>query len=145
MGRLEFMKRREGRELAFQFLFQFDFTGKRPERKDFDGFWAEKDADADIKKFTEDIVNGTIENLKEIDAAIQGAAENWFLQRMAAVDRNILRFAVYELMYRNDIPSAVTINEAIEIAKRYSAGESASFINGLLDKIAKGIKGKRMR
>lgn len=139
------MKRRKGRELAFQFLFQFDFTGKRPGKKDFDEFWAEKDGNAEVKKFTEDIVNGTINNLKEIDASIQGAAEHWVLHRMAAVDRNILRFATYELLYRNDIPSTVTINEAIEIAKRYSTNESASFINGILDKIAKGIEGKRVR
>ncbi len=139
------MKRRKGREYAFQFLFQFDFTGKRPERKDFDEFWAGKDADAGGRRFTENIVRGTIDNLAEIDTAIQRAAEHWVLQRMAAVDRNILRVATYELLYCRDIPSAVTINEAIEIAKRYSSTESASFINGILDTIAKGIEGKRIR
>jgi N utilization substance protein B len=139
------MKRRKGREYAFQFLFQFDFTGTRPGRKDFDLFWSDKNGDADLRKFTEDIVRGTLHNLAEIDAAIQKAAEHWVLQRMAAVDRNILRFATYELLYRFDIPSAVTINEAIEIAKRFSTNESASFINGILDTIAKGIEGKRVR
>lgn len=139
------MKRRKGREFAFQFLFQFDFTGKRPGKRDFDEFWAEKNGNAEVRKFTEDIVNGTITNLKEIDTVIQRATEHWVLQRMAAVDRNILRFATYELLYRSDIPSAVTINEALEIAKRFSTNESASFINGILDKIAKGIEGKRMR
>lgn len=139
------MKRRKGREFAFQFLFQFDFIGKRPGKKDFDEFWAGKDGDAEVRNFTEDIVNGAINNLNEIDSAIQSAAEHWVLQRMAAVDRNILRLAAYELLYRKDIPSAVTINEALEIAKRYSTNESASFINGILDKIAKGIQGKRVR
>ncbi|HUJ90817.1 MAG TPA: transcription antitermination factor NusB, partial [Syntrophorhabdales bacterium] len=68
---------------------------------------------------------------------IQEAAEHWDVRRMAAVDRNILRSAVYEILYRNDIPSAVTMNEALEIAKKYSSLESVPFINGLLDKIAR--------
>jgi N utilization substance protein B len=68
---------------------------------------------------------------------IEKVTENWLLKRMAAVDRNILRFAAYEILYRKDIPSAVTINEAIEIAKRYSSIESASFLNGVLDRLAK--------
>jgi N utilization substance protein B len=139
------MKRRKGREYAFQFLFQFDFTGKSPQKNDFDEFWTDKDKSAEVREFTEDIVFGTIQNLAAIDSTIQRAAEHWVLERMAAVDRNILRFATYELLYRSDIPSAVTINEAIEIAKRFSTNESASFINGILDKIAKGIKGKRVR
>jgi len=139
------MKRRKAREYAFQFLFQFDFTGKKPDRKDFDEFWTDKDGDAEGRKFAEDIVYGTIKNLAEIDTAVQKAAEHWVLQRMAAVDRNLLRLAAYELLYRKDIPSAVTINEAIELAKRFSSVESASFINGILDAIAKGIEGKRTR
>jgi len=139
------MKRRKAREYAFQFLFQFDFTGKKPDREEFDEFWADKEEDFEGKEFIEDIVYGTIKNLSAIDSSVQKAAEHWVLQRMAAVDRNILRLATYELLYRNDIPSAVTINEAIEIAKRYSSTESASFINGILDTIAKGIEGKRTR
>jgi len=139
------MKRRKGREYAFQFLFQCDFTGKKPDKKDFAEFWTDRDGDTEGREFTEDIVYGTIHHLSEIDMAIQKAAEHWVLQRMAAVDRNILRLATYELLYRRDIPSAVTINEAIEIAKRYSSIESAAFINGILDTIAKGIEGKRKR
>jgi N utilization substance protein B len=139
------MKRRKAREYAFQFLFQFDFTGKKPDKTDFEEFWADKDGDAKGREFTEDIVHGTITNLAEVDAALKKAAEHWVLQRMAAVDRNILRIAAYELLFRSDIPSAVTINEALEIAKRYSSIESASFINGILDTIAKGIEGKRKR
>jgi len=139
------MKRRRGREYALQLLFQFDFTGKIPEKDDLDVFWAGMDVDAETREFTEDIVLGTIRNLTEIDSSIQKAAEHWVLDRMAAVDRNILRFATYELLYRRDIPSTVTINEAIEIAKKYSTVEAASFINGILDNIAKGIKGKRLR
>lgn len=139
------MKRRQGREYAFQFLFQFDFTAHKPQKKDYDAFWSDKEHPDAIREFTEDIVNGTIDHLRDIDAAIQKAAEHWVLERMAAVDRNILRAAAYELLYRTDIPSTVTINEFIEIAKKYSTGESASFINGILDTIAKGITGKRKR
>lgn len=139
------MRRRKGREYALQLLFQFDFTGKIPEKGGLDVFWAGMDVDAETREFTEDIVLGTIRNLTEIDSSIQKTAEHWVLERMAAVDRNILRFATYELLYRRDIPSTVTINEAIEIAKKYSTLESASFINGILDNIAKGIKDKRIR
>ncbi len=85
-------------------------------------------------------MQGTIDNMEEIDRVIKEAAEHWEMERMAAVDRNILRFAVYEILYRSDIPSAVTINEALEIAKKYSSLESAPFINGLLDRIAKDKK-----
>ncbi len=139
------MKRRKGREYALQLLFQVDFTGRIPEEKDFDEFWAKEGEDEGLREFTEDIVHGTLEHLGEIDKAIRKAAEHWVIERMAAVDRNILRSATYELLYRNDIPSTVTINEAIEIAKKYSTDESASFINGILDNISKGIKGKRAR
>lgn len=139
------MKRRKGREFALQLLFQFDFTGSRPGRQDFDEFWSKKEEDEGLREFTEDIVYGTLDHLEDIDTEIRKAAENWVLERMASVDRNILRAATYELLFRSDIPSTVTINEAIEIAKKYSTDESASFINGILDKITKGIKGKKAR
>jgi len=95
-----------------------------------------KKANEQLKKFARELVSGTLGHLEEIDGMVQEAAEHWKMDRMAAVDRNILRFAVYEIIYRADIPAAVTINEALEIAKKYSSLESASFINGLLDKIA---------
>lgn len=139
------MKRRKAREYAFQFLFQFDFTGKKPGGEELSEFWEGKEEDAEGREFIKAILNGTIKHLSEIDAAVQKAAEHWVLQRMAVVDRNILRLATYELLYRRDIPSAVTINEAIEIAKRYSSIESASFINGILDTIAKGAEKKRTK
>jgi N utilization substance protein B len=139
------MKRRRGREYVLQFLFQFDFTGKRPDDEAFEDFWADKQEDEEVKKFVRDILYGTLDNIEEIDAAIRKAAEHWNIERMAAVDRNILRAATYELLFRKDIPSAVTINEAIEIAKKYSTTESAPFINGILDRISKGLKDKRIR
>ncbi len=140
------MKRRRGREYILRFLFQFDFTGKRPDEEDLKAFWADKDdEDDEIKGFVRDILYGTIDHITEIDNTISKVAEHWQIERMAAVDRNILRAATYELLFRKDIPSTVTINEALEIAKKYSTSESVPFINGILDRIAKGIKGKRFR
>ncbi len=119
-----------------QLLFQYDFTGEEPDFESHEEFRNDNKEGTNIKKFVEDLVKGTIDNLEEIDRVIQEVAEHWKMERMAAVDRNILRFAVYEILYREDIPPAVTINEALEIAKKYSTLESAPFINGLLDKIA---------
>ena len=131
------MKRRKAREYALQLLFQIDFTKRELDRKDLEEFWSGKKESRDIKEFTEKLVKGTLESLDEIDSIIEKATENWFLKRMAAVDRNILRFAAYEILHRKDIPYAVTINEALEIAKKYSSAEAASFLNGVLDKLAK--------
>ena len=133
------MKRRQAREYALQRLFQAEFDGDDtiplPE-----GLQIGSIANQDLKKFAEDLATGTLGNLAEIDGIIQKAAENWELGRMAVVDRNILRCATYELAFRPDNPAAVTINEALEIAKKYSALDAVPFINGLLDKIARTLK-----
>jgi len=134
------MKRRKAREYVLQFLFQSDFRNKNEISGSLKQFWADKEKDPEVKKFATDVIKGTLSSLDEIDSVINKSAEHWKIQRMAAVDRNILRFAVYELLHRNDIPPAVTINEAIEVAKKYSTTESAAFINGILDKIAKKVK-----
>ncbi|MGO9611614.1 MAG: transcription antitermination factor NusB [Dissulfurispiraceae bacterium] len=143
------MKRRNAREYVLQFLYGTDFTKHvafekekvqiLPDIKaDLSLFWQETREDSkEIKEFADDLIRGTIDHLEGIDAQIQRVAEKWKLLRMATVDRNILRSATYELLFRDDIPCAVTINEAIEIAKKFSTAESASFINGILDKIAK--------
>jgi len=135
------MQRRKAREYALQILFRLDFTEKVIDSKDLEEFWSDKKAPDDVKKFAEELVRGTLNKLYDIDTMIEKVTENWILQRMAAVDRNILRFAAYELFYRKDIPTAVTINEAIEIAKKFSSIESAPFINGVLDKLSKEIVG----
>jgi N utilization substance protein B len=131
------MRRRRAREYALQILFQIDFKSQEVSRNDFEDFWLDKNESEDVRKFTEELVRGTIERLDEIDSRLAKVAENWVLKRMAAVDRNILRFAAFEILYRKDIPPAVTINEAVEIAKKFSSSESAPFINGILDKLAK--------
>ena len=131
------MNRRKARELALQMLFQHEFTGQRADFRAVEDLDPAKKEHQEIRKFSEELVNGTLIHLKEIDSRIMEVAEHWKMDRMASVDRNIMRFAVFELLYRKDIPPKVTINESLEIAKKYSSSESASFINGLLDKVAR--------
>ena len=131
------MKRRRAREYALQILFQLDVTNSELSNDVMRDFWENITEDDDVKEFTDDIVTGTRKNIEEIDSVLNSTAENWSIDRMAVVDRNVLRAATYELLYRPDIPPSVIINEAIEISKKYSTGDSASFINGILDKIQK--------
>jgi N utilization substance protein B len=130
------MNRRKAREDALQILFQLDFTGGKTGLESSPYFLTHKENKSPVKGFTEELVKGTIEHIEHIDRVIEQTAEHWKVERMSAVDRTILRFTVFEILYREDIPSAVTINEALEIAKKYSTAESAPFINGLLDRIA---------
>lgn len=130
------MNRRQAREYALQMLFQHEFSGEQSGMEFTEDHKPDKKTNADLIKFARELVSGTLKHLEEIDRVVQEAAENWKMDRMAAVDRNILRCAVYEILFKSDIPAAVTINEALEIAKKYSSLESVSFINGLLDKIA---------
>ena len=133
------MKRRRAREYALQILFQLDLTGVEISDKVFGEFWEAKDEDDEVKEFTASIVKTTRNNLTVIDESIKKAAEHWVIGRMAVIDRNILRAATCELLFRSDIPSSVVIDEALEIAKKYSTEESAPFINGILDKIAQSV------
>ncbi len=127
--------RRKAREYAFQILFQLDFD-RDDYREKLEQFWQAHNCSPEIMEFAESLVNGTSEHLDKIDEVISGHSLNWSLSRMSAADRNILRFSTYEILFCDDIPAKVSINEALEIAKKYSATESASFINGILDKIA---------
>jgi N utilization substance protein B len=131
------MKRRKAREHALQILFQLDIKKEKPSSVVLKHYWAEYEPDDEIKAFAEEIVKGAYKHLSEINKLIHRCAKNWTLDRMAVVDRNVLRMAVYEILYRKDIPTSVTINEAIEIAKRYGTEESGSFVNGILDSVAR--------
>lgn len=131
------MKRRRSREYALQILFQLELTGNGLNDDLLKAFWKGVNHEPDdVKEFTHSIVRETLENLNKIDEIIKTAAQNWSLERMAVIDRNILRAATNELAFREDIPASVAINEALEIAKKFSTEESASFINGILDRIA---------
>ena len=114
-----------------------DITGDRAEDCLTD-FWqghSAEDIESSIREFTEQLVKGVTGNKSAIDAKIAQYATNWQIKRMAVVDRNILRMSCYELIFRSDIPSKVSINEAIELAKKYSGLEAGKFVNGILDKI----------
>jgi len=129
------MSRRKAREFALQLLFQLDFTNSELNDDIWNEFWTGTDVDNETKDFALSLVTGTQENIGTLDDTITKTADNWSVDRMAVVDRNILRAAAYELFYRDDIPHAVTINEAVEIAKKFSSEDSSLFINGILDKI----------
>ncbi len=158
-------KRREARERAVQFLFQYDLNP--PENLDaaLEQFWQSQRAaaiaddkgaarwgqplelppvtaeEAGVRLFADPLIRGTLEFRDAIDAEIKKHALNWELHRIAAVDRNILRLAIYEMLHRHDIPPVVSINEAVDIAKKFSTQDSGKFVNGILDK----IKGELMR
>ncbi len=133
------MKRRKAREFALQILFQLDIRKEKPTATILKHFWAEYDADDEVQAFTEEIVKGTLSIWPAINEKIHACAKNWSIDRMAAVDRNVLRMAVYEILYRMDIPTSVTINEAIEIAKKFGTDDSGSFVNGILDSVARMV------
>jgi len=130
------MKRRRSREYTLQILFQLDLTGVELSDKVFSEFWEGNNEEDEVKEFTASIVKATRKNLTTIDETIKKTAEHWVIGRMAVIDRNILRAATCELLFRPDVPPSVVIDEALEIAKKYSSEDSASFINGILDKIA---------
>ena len=129
-------KRRQARECAIQFLYQFDLSGGEFDES-LTTFWhaLPEECSADAKKFAEDLIRGTVGKRTEIDEKIKKYTEHWELQRIAAVDRNILRLAMYEMLFRDDIPPVVSINEAVDIAKKFSTQDSGKFVNGILDKV----------
>ena len=131
--------RRQARECALQMLYQIDISGDPP-RDVFQSYFDEKRPVAEVRQFSSFLVNQAVTHRDRIDELIQAAAENWRLERMAAVDRNILRLAVAELLAEPDTPPSVVLNEAIEIAKRFSSTEAAHFINGVLDAVSKGLR-----
>ncbi len=157
--------RRLARERAVQFLFQYDLNPPVNPDEALDKFWAsqtaaaideEKDPaswgeskelpppsteDNAVRLFGEKLIRGVLDQMEELDNIISKEAKNWDINRIAKVDRSILRLAIYEMFYREDIPPVVTINEAIDIAKKFSTEKSGSFVNGILDK----IKTKLMR
>ena len=128
--------RRESREAALQLLFSHDI--QKPEDLDgpaIESFWALRPASQNVREMSTVILRGVLENLDPIDDKIASACENYSLERISVVDRNILRIALYEMFHREDIPPIVSINEAIEIAKRFGSPDSGAFINGILDRL----------
>jgi transcription antitermination protein NusB len=149
--------RREARERAVQFLFQHDVNPPGDVESALNRFWESQRAaaiagekgpatwgqqidapptaaDTSLRLFAEPLIRGTLEHRDEMDEKIKRYAENWELHRIAVVDRNVLRLAMYEMTYREDIPPVVSINEAVDIAKKFSTEDSGKFVNGILDR-----------
>jgi N utilization substance protein B len=158
-------KRREARERAVQFLFQHDLNPPENLDRALNEFWDTQRAaaiagekgpatwgqpvelppptaeEAEVHLFADPLIRGTLEHRDAIDEHIKKHAKNWEFHRIATVDRNIMRLAIYEMLFREDIPPIVSINEAVDIAKKFSTQDSGKFVNGILDK----IKGELMR
>jgi N utilization substance protein B len=125
--------RHQSRERALQILFQYDIHGKPGVW--LDEFWNQCKATEEVKIFAEKLVQGVLKHKKELDQLIGRYATNWTISRMQIVDRNILRIGTYELLWLDDVPAKVTMNEAIELGKDFGDDEAAKFVNGILDKM----------
>ncbi len=130
--------RRKGREIAVQILYQADVAGV-PLSEAFATYEGYFKPSRRAMEFAKELVNGVAERQEEIDAWIERFSKHWKLARMSAIDRNILRLATYELLFRPDIPPKVSINEAVELAKSFGSEESAAFVNGILDAIYRQV------
>jgi transcription antitermination protein NusB len=126
--------RREGREAAVQFLYQRDLN-PTSELADLQVFYKMRGLSPSARRFCDALVPGVLTSQDSIDALIRDHADNYELHRISAVDRNIMRLAIYEMLHCPEVPPVVSINEAIEIAKKYSTDESGKFVNGVLDRI----------
>jgi N utilization substance protein B len=133
--------RRLGRERALQALFQMDLAGIEPEEA-LEYAWRTEEIekpDEDTLQFARELVLGVHEKASDLDQQIEANSHNWRVERMARVDRNVLRLAIFELLHRDDVPKRVVLNEAIELAKTFGSEDSSAFVNGILDKIAQGV------
>jgi transcription antitermination factor NusB len=131
--------RRKAREIALTFLYQWDLRGDEvlPE---LDDLLVKDHRDPVVADYVKTVVRGVVANREEIDRNISEAAEHWKIHRMAVVDRNVMRLAVYEMNWRReDVPPRVAINEAIELAKRFSTEQSGAFVNGVLDRVRRSL------
>jgi N utilization substance protein B len=130
--------RTSGREAALQMLFALEAGGGTPEQV-IASFWRETPGDPEGRSFSDEAVRGVASELAIVDEAIRKASTNWRLERMARVDRNVLRLGAWELARRAEVPRAVILDEAVELAKRFGSEESSAFVNGVLDRIAEDL------
>jgi len=133
-------KRRKARELALQCLYQLDVQNEPDPNRALPEFWRRHPVDPEVRSFAEHLVRGTKLHQGKIDELIQQYALHWELERMAVVDRNILREGIFELLWVSEVPPKVVINEALEVAKKFSTQESSGFINGILDRVHKELR-----
>jgi len=130
--------RRSGREAALQMLFQMEAAETSAEQT-IALFWRSFEAEPEGKSYADEIVRGFDGSRAEIDAAITAASENWRLERMTRLDRNLLRLGAWELMKRRDVPSPVILDEAVELAKSFGTAESSAFVNGVLARVSRDL------
>jgi N utilization substance protein B len=136
--------RRKSREYAMQMLYQWELGGNTPEQVGA-SFFLERKADSEVESFARGIFRGAVDNVERLDQLIRNHAANWRLERIAAVDRSILRVAIYELLHCPEIPPPAVINEALEIARRFSGEGSVEFVNGILDTILKTLPARESK
>ena len=130
--------RRKSREYAMQMLYQWELGGNTPEQVGAT-FFLERKADSEVEDFARGLFRGAVNDIKRLDELLRAHAQNWRLERMAAVDRSILRMAVYELLHCPETPPHAVINEALEIARRFSGEGSVEFVIGVLDSVLKAL------
>ncbi len=130
--------RTSGRQAALQMLFGLESANTDPETCTR-SFWREFDADPEGRAYADEVVRGVVEHQDRVDELIRTASTNWRLERMARVDRNLLRMAAYELLTQTAVPRAVILDEAVELAKSFGSEDSGSFVNGVLDRIAEEL------
>ena len=133
-------RRRQARELALQLLYELDLRGEADPGEALEEFWRRQgEVPDEVRSFAESLVRGTKAHQEKIDELIGRFAERWDLDRMAVVDRNVLRAGIFELLWAGDVPPKVAINEALEIARKFSTEDSTRFINGLLDRVRREL------
>lgn len=134
-------KRRRGRETALKLLYAIDLTQQSADDV-LHAAWIDTVVPEIVREFSITLAAGVMSHRDEIDAMVQDSSMNWSLERIGIIERNILRFAIYELLFLPDVPPNVTINEAVEVAKRYGTDEAPSFVNGILDRIKQEIEAR---
>ena len=144
MSRAQFAQRRDGRVAAVQYLYSWSINPPSSIEEDLRGFFTNQEQPRAHYAFGEELIHGTIEHASEIDGHIRGLARNWEFDRIAKIDLAILRVAIFEMMFRKDIPPVVSINEAIDLSKEFSNADAKRFINGILDRL-KGQLGRDAR
>lgn len=135
MSKTQFAQRRDGRVAALQFLFAWSMNSPKNLAEDLRVFFEGQSQPRDHYAFGEELIQGVIEHIDDIDARIKGLAHNWEFDRIAKIDLAIMRVAMFEMIYRKDIPPVVSINEAIDLSKEFSNADAKRFINGILDRL----------
>lgn len=131
--------RRESRKMAMQVLFEFEMNKQDPDIA-LRRLWKERKMPEGAKVFTEQLVHGTVSHMEQVDALLVKYADNWDIKRMNPTDKNVMRIALFEMLYCEDIPPVVSINEAVDIAKEFGDKKSGMFVNGILDRARADIK-----